>query len=50
MPLYRILNVKYIHELMEPKGWSREDLNNNINLLLDFKFIEDAGDNVDLEK
>lgn len=35
---------------MEPKGWTREDLNNNINLLLDFKFIENVGDNVDLEK
>ncbi|OXX82462.1 hypothetical protein AVM15_18470 [Paraclostridium benzoelyticum] len=44
------IDIKYIYELMEPKGWTREDLNNNINLLLDFKFIENVGDNVDLEK
>lgn len=44
------IDVKYIYELMEPKGWTREDLNNNIKLLLDFKFIENVGDNVDLEK
>lgn len=44
------IDIKYIYELMEPKGWTREDLNNNINLLLDFKFIEDVGDNIDLGK
>lgn len=44
------IDTKYIYELMEPKGWSREDLNNNINSLLDFKFIEDVGENIDLEK
>lgn len=44
------IDTKYIYELMEPKGWTRADLNNNIKSLLDFKFIEDVGDNIDLEK
>lgn len=40
--------TKYIYELMKPKGSAREDLNNNINSLLGFTFIEDVGDNIDL--
>ena len=35
---------------MEPKGWTREVLDNNINLLLDLNFIEDVGENIDLNK
>ncbi|WP_250674992.1 hypothetical protein LZ906_016715 (plasmid) [Paraclostridium ghonii] len=44
------IDKKYIYELMEPKGWKRDVLDDNINLLLGLKFIEDVGDNIDLEK
>ncbi|EQK39576.1 hypothetical protein LPC27_13345 [Paraclostridium bifermentans] len=44
------IDTKYIYELMEPKGWTREVLDNNINLLLDLNFIEDVGENIDLNK
>lgn len=44
------IDIKYIYELMEPKGWTREVLDNNINLLLDLNFIEDVKGNIDLEK
>lgn len=44
------IDTNYIYELMEPKGWTRELLDKNIDLLLDLNFIEDVGDNIDLEK
>lgn len=44
------IDIKYIYELMEPKGWTREDLDKNINLLLDLKFIKSIENNIDLEE
>ncbi|EQK41144.1 hypothetical protein C671_2790 [[Clostridium] bifermentans ATCC 19299] len=44
------IDTKYIYELMEPKGWTREDLDKNINLLLDLNFIKDIENNIDLEE
>lgn len=44
------IDDKYIYELMEPKGWSRNVLNDNINFLLSLNFIQDIQDNVDLAK
>ncbi|QEZ70811.1 hypothetical protein D4A35_17895 (plasmid) [Paraclostridium bifermentans] len=44
------IDTKYIYELMEPKGWTREDLDENINVLLDLNFIKDIENNIDLEE
>ncbi|QEZ70823.1 hypothetical protein D4A35_17975 (plasmid) [Paraclostridium bifermentans] len=44
------IDTKYIYELMEPKGWTREDLDKNINVLLDLNFIKDIENNIDLEE
>lgn len=44
------IDITYIYELMEPKGWTKEVLDNSINLLLGLNFIEDVWDNIDLEK
>lgn len=44
------IDTKYIYELMEPKGWTREDLDKNINLLLDLNFIKNIENNIDLEE
>lgn len=44
------IDTKYIYELMEPKGWTREDLDKNINVLLGLNFIKDIENNIDLEE
>lgn len=44
------LDTKYIYELMEPKGWSKEYLEECIDFLLALYFIEDVSGNVNLDK
>lgn len=43
------LDIKYIFELMEPKGWHINDLNECVNSLLNLNYIEDISNNADHE-
>ncbi|MGL6105448.1 hypothetical protein [Romboutsia sp.] len=44
------LDVKYIYELMEPKGWTKDYLDECIDFLLVLHFIEDISGNTNLDK
>lgn len=43
------IDTKYIYELMEPKGWTREILEGSIKYLISIGFIEDVKEDIDLD-